>query len=482
MTGAYESGEEALRAQDFARAAACFEQALGEGANVAAHRGLADALLRLGRVDEGIASLRRWIASAPGDMRAHAKLIHWMDFSPSATLDEQQRERRLWCELHAGEPAGTSDAFVNTRDEGRRLRIGYVSADFRRHAAVLAFGPLLRTYDRDAFEVFCYSAARVEDEWTVALRKSVDEWRPVAAASDDAVAAMVRKDRIDILVDLSGHTAGTRLGVFARRAAPLQMSGWGHANGTGLRSMDYLLSDRIAIPPHVRQMFTERVVDLPCCLCYQPADDGPEVSPPPAGGGETFTFGCLNRAEKISELAVAAWSRILREMPQSRMLLKSAPLENPVLRAELTRRFALQGIGAERLLLRGRTSTVEHLKALDSVSLALDPFPCNGGITTMETLWMGVPVVALLGRTTIGRIAAAVLTATGMADWVARDEDEYVRISLEFADDPGYLAMLRADMRRRLAASEAFDGRRYTRAVEDAYRSVWRNWCREGAG
>lgn len=153
-----------------------------------------------------------------------------------------------------------------------------------------------------------------------------------------------------------------------------------------------------------------------------------------------------------------------------------------MLRAELTRRFALQGIGAERLLLRGRTSTVEHLKALDSVSLALDPFPCNGGITTMETLWMGVPVVALLGRTTIGRIAAAVLTATGMADWVARDEDEYVRIALEFADDPGYLAMLRADMRRRLAASEAFDGRRYTRAVEDAYRSVWRNWCREGAG
>jgi predicted O-linked N-acetylglucosamine transferase (SPINDLY family) len=292
----------------------------------------------------------------------------------------------------------------------------------------------------------------------------------------------IRDDRIDILVDLSGYTGGSRLGVFARKPAPIQFTAWGYATGTGFSTIDYMFADPIGIPPEVRPLFAEKMIDLPCLFCYEGPGDGPEVSPPPALQGKPFTFGCINRTEKISDHALALWSRILHEMPAARLLLKGPVLGLSMVRETLAKRFAAHGIReGERLVLLGGTDLYHHLKALEQVDLALDPFPANGGITTAETLWMGVPVVTLLGHTTHGRLSAAVLSATGMSDWIARNDDEYVEIAAGFAEDPFHLARMRQEMRPRLLQSRVFNVRQYARHVDKAYRDVWREWCRNAA-
>jgi predicted O-linked N-acetylglucosamine transferase (SPINDLY family) len=299
--------------------------------------------------------------------------------------------------------------------------------------------------------------------------------------SDDELEAQIRCDRIDILVDLAGHTAGHRLLVFARKPAPIQVTAWGFATGTGMPSIDFMFSDSVSIPAGVRHLYTEEIVDLPCCICYEAPGDAPQVSALPALQGRPFTFGNLNRTEKMSDRAVALWARILKAMPDSRLLLKSASQGIAAVRAAVLDRFARHQIGPERLILRGLTDLYDHLAALHEVDLALDPFPASGGITTAETLWMGVPVVTLLGETTHGRNSAAILTALGMPDWIARDEEEYLRIALEFAEDPSHLARLREEMRQKLSATPVFDTGNYTRCVEAAYRNMWLRWCHSGA-
>jgi predicted O-linked N-acetylglucosamine transferase (SPINDLY family) len=396
--------------------------------------------------------------------------------SAEATLSEQQHERDRWYELHARAHAQPSRPFANDRNPDRRLRIGYVSADFQNHSAAFAFSPLILHHDRSEFEVFCYSCGSVEDQRTKSLRKAAENWRSAGGLSDEALAAQIRADRIDILVDLSGHTQGHRLFVFARKPAPIQMTGWGFGSGTGLRTMDYLFSDPVTIPQGVRHLFAERIIDLPCCMCFEAPRDAPPVSALPALQGKPFTFGSINRTEKMSARSVALWSRILRAMPASRLLLKSYKLELAGVRSDVIGRFGEQGISPERLLLLGGTHTYDHLKALHQVDLALDPLP-NGGITTAETLWMGVPVLALPGGTPSCRVSAAILTAVGMPDWITRDEDEYVRIALDFADDPDLLSRIRGEMRQRVASSLVFDVKRYAALVEDAYRNAWRQWC-----
>jgi protein O-GlcNAc transferase len=443
-----------------------------------AHYSLWLALAKLGRLDEAIPIVRRLLDNDPSRADIHAELIFGLDLCAGVTLAEQQRERRLWYERHARHFSRSIAPFQNSRDPDRRLRIGYVSADFRVHSAAMAFGPIIRYHDRASFEVFCYSGSAIEDVMTQSIRKAAATWRSTMAVDDDALAGQIRADGIDILVDLSGFSAGQRLPVFARKPAPIQVTAWGYATGTGLATMDYLISDPIMVPLEVRHLFAEQILDLPCCYCYEPPGDAPPVSSLPSLQGSPFTFGCINRTEKISDRAVALWARILGEVPGSRLLLKSASLKSPSVRREMLRRFGDHGLGEGRLIILGSTDVYGHLKALNDVDIALDAFPHTGGITTAETLWMGVPVVTLLGPTTPGRVSAAFLHAVGMPDWIARDEDEYVRIALEFAEDPEHLARLRQDLRRKLAATPVFDVRQYTRYVERGYRDLWRRWCR----
>ena len=444
----------------------------------ARHASLAAALSRLGRMEESIAACRRALASDPGDPDLLSSLIFALQFSTQSTLEELLGEMRRWDQRHALPHANAIKPFPNTREPERRLRIGYVSADFYAHAAAVSFSPVIRRHDPAAFEILCYSGATEEDEITGSLRQAADAWRSTIGISDDALAAQILEDRIDILVDLSGHTAGHRLLVFARKPAPVQMTGWGSVTGSGLRTIDCLLSDPVCIPAGMRHSFAERIVDISCCIGHDAPGDAPGVSPLPALQGNPFTFGCLNRIEKLSGGTLALWARILGALPESRILLKDRNLGNPAVRRETLRRFGEQGIGPERLLLLGPTNLREHLESLHRVDLALDPFPYSGGTTTAHTLWMGVPVVTLPGNTPVSRMSAAMLAAAGMSDWIARDEDDYVRIALDFSEEPALLARIRQEMRQHLAATAVFDGRRYARSVESAYRNAWRRWCR----
>ena len=442
-----------------------------------AHSNLGSQLHSLGRSSDAEACFRRAMELKPDYHEAHTNLIFLLDFLEGYGTKEQQEERDRWYARHGERFAGSIQPHENQRDPGRRLRIGYVSADFRQHSACSAFAPILLGHDRSEFEVVCYSGVKREDEVTRLLREGVDEWHSTLGVSDAALAEQVRSDRIDILVDLSGHTEGNRLLVFARKPAPVQVTAWGHATGTGVRTIDYFLSDPVLVPQPERGLFAEEVFDLPCWLCYAAPAYLPAVPGLPVLGGEPFTFGCINRVEKISERAIAAWGRILGQVPGSRLLLKDARLGDPGVGKRLLERLGQAGIGPERVSLIGFTPHAEHLKAYHAVDMGLDPFPQNGGVSTAEALWMGVPVVALNGRTLSGRIGASILSALQMQDWVADSEEQYVDIAVAAARDLQGLANARAQLPARMAASVFGDQTRYTRAVEAAYRTMWRRWC-----
>jgi protein O-GlcNAc transferase len=430
-----------------------------------------------GRLDEAVATYQKVLRTKPNFAIAHSNLIFALDLLPGAGFAEQQAERKRWWKQHAERLAPAAVQHTNAPDPDRRLRIGYVSADFKQHSAAFCFGAVLRRHDRAGFEVVCYSGVPVEDRMTREFRELADAWRPTTGTGEGALAEQVRVDGIDILVDLSGHSAGNRLLAFARKPAPVQVSAWGHANGTGLGTMDYLFSDPVNIPDTARPLFAEAVYDLPCVITFEAPRDAPAVAPPPSAAQGSITFGCFNRVAKVTEPALALWARILLAVPDSRLVMKDGALGDQATRDYVLNSLVRHGVAAERIVLKGGTPYHEHLQAFSEIDIALDPFPQNGGISTYDALWMGVPVVAMLGNSGPSRVAGAILHAVGLPDWVAADADSYVNLAVSRATSREILARLRGDLRAMVATSAAGDSVRYTRAVEDAYRLLWRRWC-----
>jgi predicted O-linked N-acetylglucosamine transferase (SPINDLY family) len=394
-------------------------------------------------------------------------------------MREQQEERRRWHEDHARKLAKHIKPHSNSRDPGKKLRVGYVSADFRQHSACNVFAPMILGFDRAAFEVLCYSGVRNEDAVTARLKQAATAWRSTIGVDDEKLVEQIRADGIDILVDLSGHSAGNRLPAFARKPAPVQLTAWGHATGTGLATMDYFLTDAVSVLPAERKLFAEKVVDLPCVLSYEAPSYVPEVGPLPALQEKVVTFGCLNRLEKVTDRVIRLWGKVMKGAPGSRLLVKDKVFADAALRQEFLRRAQeVGGIEPGRVVLHGYSPHVEHLKVFHQVDIALDPFPQGGGVSTAEALWMGVPVVTLLGNTPPSRCTAAFLMSLGMKDWVAKTDDAYVRVALKMAGDLPRLAKLRQELRARAAAAPWGDLPRYVRAVEEIYRSAWRQWCK----
>lgn len=441
------------------------------------HANLAAELLNSGSPAEAERSYRQALEVTPDYADAHSNLIFMLDLREGCGVKEQQGERRRWHAQHARRYAHAIQPHENSADPERKLRIGYVSADFCGHSAYFVSAPVIYRHDRTAFEVTCYSGVKREDRFTARLREAVHGWRSTLGVSDEALAEQIRRDRIDILVDLSGHGAGNRLLTFARKPAPVQITAWGQANGTGLEAMDYLFSDAVCVPPEDRVHYAEQVIDLPCLICYEPPEYMPPVSPLPALAGKVFTFGCINRSEKISDRVIALWGRILAAVPEAGLLLKDHRLNHGTAKDRLLRKFCDAGIDAERIFTMGTSPHPEHLETYHEVDLGLDPFPHGGGVSTAEALWMGVPIVTLSGSTLPSRLSASMLTAVQMRDWIAHSDDDYVRIAVEAARDLPRLASLRQELRPRLAASVFGDAQRYTREAEQAYRSIWRSWC-----
>jgi len=332
---------------------------------------------------------------------------------------------------------------------------------------------VLENHDKTQFEVICYSGSPTEDAVTGWFRHSAGRWRNVLQWSDDRLADCIRADKVDILIDLSGHGDGNRLRMFAAKSAPIQVTAWGHSTGTGLPTIDYLLSDPVAIPAEARHLFAEQIYDLPCLMIVEPPPAGLRCAEPPMASNGYVTYGILNRISKISDAAIAVWARILLSDVTSRLLIKDRLIDDAAVQGLLLERFAGHGIAPERILFEGSTSRDAHLAAHQRIDICLDPFPQGGGVTTWEALYMGVPVVAKLGNGMTARVAGAILSSVGMTDWVAADDDEYVAIALKSA--PDRLRTIRNELPGLI--QQRCSPAKYTLAVEEAYRTMWQKYC-----
>ncbi|MBI3706899.1 MAG: tetratricopeptide repeat protein [Proteobacteria bacterium] len=460
-----------------------FQRAIALAPNFAiAHNNLGTALLTAGQVAEAIDRFRQAVALSPKFNVAHSNLIFASNFSGD-DAGAPRNEASRWYERYG---RGRDDArpHANTRDPARCLRVGYVSADFRRHSCAHFLAPLFAAHDRAAVQIIAYADVRHPDDVTRRLQPLVDDWRNIAGMSETAIVELVRADGIDILVDLAGHTAGNHLLVFAAQPAPVQVSWLGYPATTGVPTIHYRLTDAIADPPDEGDgAYTDRLIRLSHgFLCFQPFDEMPTPRMPPAAEGSPVTFGSFNAIAKINDRVVAVWARILHESPGSRLLLKASGLLDGSTRERVAGEFARHGIPSERLELVGWTAKPsDHLALYNRVDIALDTFPYNGTTTTCEALWMGVPVVTRTGNRHANRVGASLLARIDLADLVCDNDDSYVARSVALACDLDRLAVLRHGLRARLAASPLCDTASFARAVEDAYRGMWREWCDRAA-
>lgn len=434
---------------------------------------------RQGQTAAAIAHFDRALQIKPDCEEAIAQKIFYLDFLAEADFAAQQAARR-YCWDAIGSRIKRRPPVPRVRDPERRITLGYVSSDFRTHSAAFAFLPVLRSHDKANFQINCYSCATTRDSLTDTFQSLADVWVDASSLSDDELAARIEADRVDILVDLSGFTSGNRLAVFARKPAPVQVTAWGSGTGTGLAAMDYFFADPVTIPANVRLLFAETVHDLPSVITMEPIGDVEPSALPMRSQGHV-TFGVFNRLDKISDEALALWSRLLREIEGAKIVVKHLALDDPFLRDHLVGRFVAQGVAQDRVICLGSSQRLEHLQAFSTVDISLDPFPQNGGISTWESLYMGVPVVAKLGRGASSRAAGAILTAIGLNDWVAEDDEGYIRIAKHFASQPAALEALRAGLPTRIAESAAGNVAAYTQQVEAGYRQFWRNYCAQAS-
>ncbi|WP_167770620.1 tetratricopeptide repeat protein [Bradyrhizobium niftali] len=428
-----------------------------------------------GEMDAAIEYLDRALAIRPNYGDAIRGKIFLEDYRAEADFVVQQAVRKSWWD-QIGSKVPRRELPKRPLDPDKQITVGYVAAEFRQHSAGLTLLPVLRHHDHAKFKIVCYYSWPGADEYTAMFKSFADVWVDAWDLSDDELADRIQADNVDILIDVSGHTTGNRLQCFARKPAPIQATGFGHATGTGMQTMDYVLADPIFIPPPVRHLFAEKIHDLPCLITMEPVSDLPPSELPMLRNGYV-TFGVFNRIYKISDDAIRVWSRLMRELPGSRIILKHGLLDDPLLRDGLVARFVAQGIAEENITCLGTTSRNDHLLAFGKVDISLDTFPQNGGISTWESLYTGVPVVAKLGNGASSRAGASIVAAVGLGDWVAEDDEGYVEIARKFASQPAVLAELRASLPAQIAASPAGNVEIYTRELEAGYRRFWRDYC-----
>jgi predicted O-linked N-acetylglucosamine transferase (SPINDLY family) len=438
----------------------------------AAHYNLGNAFYGEGRAAEAADHYRHAWELDPSLTQASSNYLNCLHYLPDldgAELASRHREM-------APSPLAILP-HANAPDPARALRIGYLSADFCRHPLGQLMLPVLAAHDPESVFAICYSSRHGGDEVTEALRARSALWREVADLDDGALERLIRADGVDILVDLDGHTGGNRLGVFARKPAPIQVSWLGYPFTTGLTTMDYALLDRATVPVEAEPWFSETVHCLPVSrLCYQ-GPDAPLPAPPPMIARGHVTFGSFNNIAKLGPAVVAAWSSILHAVPGSRLLLKWPHLAQAETAARLLGAFQAHGIDAARIELRGNSPPAQLLAEYGDMDIALDPFPYCGAFTSCEALWMGVPVVTLPGPRPFSRQTLALITALGLDDQLAaRDLAEYHVLAVTLANDLDRLTRLRAELRPAMCRNLG-DASRLVPALESFYRRAWEKWC-----
>jgi predicted O-linked N-acetylglucosamine transferase (SPINDLY family) len=441
---------------------------------------LATMLAEEGRIDEALTASRRAAETSPRDPSAHSTCLLLMHYQTDVDARGIFAEHKRWNDLHAAPLAQTIRVHDNDRSPGRRLRIGYVSPDFREHSVAYFLENLLAHHDSAAVEIFCYANVFSPDAVTARLKQLPVVWRDTLPLEDDQLEQMIRQDRIDILVDLAGHTSGNRVLVFARKPAPVQVTYLGYPDTTGLTAMDYRLTDAIADPPGQNDnLNSEKLIRLArTFLCYRPLDSSPPVGLVAALAAGQVTFGSFNTLQKINPPLVRLWSQILHQVPGSRILLKNNGYTSQGAQQNTRQLFADHGITSDRITLAARVpAKADHLALYGRIDVALDTFPYHGTTTTCEAMWMGVPVITLAGAMHMSRVGASLLHAVGLDDLVATTPDQYVQLAVNLAQDINRLVELRAGLRARMIQSPLMDAAGFARDMEAVYRQIWRNWC-----
>jgi protein O-GlcNAc transferase len=500
-----------LQAQrQFDESIACYRRALSlKPGDVAAHSNLGNALRSSGRLDDAIAAFHTCVALQPNFYAAHCNLGNALkdagqvvpaiecfrravELNPSDVISQSNlaysvyyhpdydsaailAEVRRWDAMHAPKHAGGSK-HENNPDPGRRMRIGYVGADFRDHCQSLFTIPLFEHHDRERFEIVCYANVARPDDLTERTRKSIDQWRDTVGRSDDEVARQVRADQIDILVDLTMHMSNGRPLLMARKPAPVQVAYLAYPGTTGLSAIDYRLTDPYLDPPGETDAdYVERPIRLPDTFwCYDPLTESPVPNSLPLITDGRVTFGCLNNFCKVSDQALSLWSKVLQAVGGSRLLLL-AP--TGAARQRVLDRLGEQKIDPARIEFVEHRPRAKYLELYHRIDVCLDTLPYNGHTTSLDSYWMGVPVVTRVGRTVVGRAGYSQLTNLGLSELVAWNDEEFVSIATQLAADRSRLAHLRSTLRGRMERSPLTDAPRFALNIESAYREMWRRWC-----
>lgn len=440
--------------------------------------GRAQALQQAHRLPEAVADYGKFLELQPQHHEARSYRLYALHNVDGISREELFAEHVAFGRA-VGAPA--APALPNSPEPLRRLRIAVLSPDLRAHSCAYFMEPLLQHLDRTAFEVYLYHDHFREDDVSARLKPLAAVWRNLVGQPGPAVEKAIRADAPDVLIDLAGHTGITnRLPLFARRLAPVQVTYLGYPNTTGLPAMDYRFTDALADPAgEADGLATEKLVRFaPTAWTYAPPADAPEPAAAPCLKNGHVTFGCFNNLAKLTDPVLVLWGRLLQAVPGARLRLKGRGLGDAPVRARYYGRFARLGLPVERVdLLERSADTKSHLSLYGEVDLALDTFPYHGTTTTCEALWMGVPVISRVGDRHMARVGASLLTAVGHADWIATDEDDYVRIAAGLAGDPARLASLRGGLRAELRASALLDHAGQARRFGTALRACWGEWC-----
>jgi len=443
------------------------------------HVNLGNVLKDVGRLDDAVAAYRQGIRLRPDLAELPDNLLIALLYHPAYDGGMIHEELKRWNTAHGKPLKRFIEPHGNERDPERRLRIGYVSADFRDHAVGRNLLPLFRQHDHAQFEIFCYANMLREDAMTGNFRSLIEGSHNIIGLSDSQAANHIRKDRIDILVDLALHTANNRLGIFARKPAPVQATFAGYPGSTGLETIDYRLTDPYLDPPGLNDSFySEKSIRLADSFwCYDPLAAEPGVNSLPAQTQGFVTFGCLNNFCKVNEEVLRLWAQVLKKIDRSRLMVLCPEGSH---RQRLLDFLHREGIASERIDLVAQRPRPKYMELYHRIDLGLDTFPYNGHTTSLESFWMGVPVVTLVGKTVVGRAGLSQLTNLGLTELVAQTPREYVDIAAGLAADLPKLAELRRTLRSRMERSPLMDAGRFARNIEAAYREMWGRWCLDG--
>jgi predicted O-linked N-acetylglucosamine transferase (SPINDLY family) len=440
------------------------------------HNNLGVAFMDQGRADEALEYYRQALKLSPDSISIHSNLLYALHYCAGVTPGALAEAHAEYDRRHAAPLRGTLTRREKVRDRQGPLRLGFVSPDLGRHPVGNFLVRVLENLDDKQHETVCYSDRIAKDDWTHRFQAAATQWRDVFGMDDQRLAEQIRADRIDILFDLTGHTAFNRLLVFARKPAPIQITWIGYEGTTGLAAMDYLIADRFVIPEGTERYYRERVLRMPNgYLCYDPPDAAPPVGPPPSIENGYATFGSFNNLAKITPEVVAVWAEILRRVPAARLILKYRGLADQTVKRRYVDLFAAQGVQPQRLELLPASSYAEYLATYHRVDVALDPFPFSGSVTTCEALWMGVPVVTCPLETFASRHSQGHLSNLGLTETIAHDLHEYVELAVSLAGDLSRLAGWRTGLRDRMAASPLCDCVRFATNLASMLHDVWEN-------